>query len=528
MTHCHRPIPQRRTFAAIVWAGALGLSGGPVCAATNPTHQVVFPYTSGVQTAAFGPDGASVYCCAHTYPINVWAVIVHVWPEALGIVVGIVTVVCGIIILKAVRRPRREGISYCRKCNYDLTGQSGSTCPECGRDTANRGSVLGKTLLRRVALPAVVWFVFTAGYSVLWTCRIPRDNAASRWIEWPSKSLARWSDEHQVAWLQRLKSFGEDIVRVDLATGGTTLVRERLHSTYMNLTVTPDGRSLILADDGGPVLMDLATGHEHGAVTLPGGLVDIQGDQVLGYSRDGSAAYVQWFDEPRCVTGVSAWTLATGKLATLVETPAYTDPTASGGRGHWSRRFVRIGESDPPRFVSVPTFMEAFPTKSFEVRVHGAGSEIVNRYRVPGANPSALPVITPDGSKMFLSGQHGGAIGVEPSSGESLGALDLHGGIGEALSLDASGDLLCIPGSHSVILRDTVARAWAGEYALPGGTFAPRPRISSDGKWLMATCQLPVPPGQSVTNYYSHELVLWRLPDRVKQVQGGRPSTESH
>src|SRR5262245_12821736 len=41
-------------------------------------------------------------------------------------------------------RPRRRGVSYCRRCNYDLSAQllAAGVCPECGRSTAGRGTII--------------------------------------------------------------------------------------------------------------------------------------------------------------------------------------------------------------------------------------------------------------------------------------------------------------------------------------------------------------------------------------------------
>jgi len=48
-------------------------------------------------------------------------------------------------------RPQRLGSTpFCRRCGYNLTGLSGSRCPECGADVTQPGAVLvGERVVRR-------------------------------------------------------------------------------------------------------------------------------------------------------------------------------------------------------------------------------------------------------------------------------------------------------------------------------------------------------------------------------------------
>jgi hypothetical protein len=55
--------------------------------------------------------------------------------ELLFIMVGMV----GVILLFVALRPRRKGNSlHCRKCEYDLTGNTSGRCPECGSELTGR------------------------------------------------------------------------------------------------------------------------------------------------------------------------------------------------------------------------------------------------------------------------------------------------------------------------------------------------------------------------------------------------------
>ncbi len=74
----------------------------------------------------------------------------------IGAVVAIAAVVCLLIgIARILRRPRASGRQYCRRCNHDVHAAHGeqpssSLCPECGATLSGRGTVVGRTRLRRL------------------------------------------------------------------------------------------------------------------------------------------------------------------------------------------------------------------------------------------------------------------------------------------------------------------------------------------------------------------------------------------
>ncbi len=479
-------------------------------------YRISFPESSGVHSAVFSADGKSVFVDVAIQPVDAWGALVYLWPEVLGGVVLIATLLAAFLLVRVARRRRRAGVPYCRKCNYDLTGQSQGRCPECGVETTSVAPVIGRPFMRRVGPMLAIWLVLASGYGAMWAFRLPRSGSASRWLNWPSERLAREADARQIGWLQKWKCSGEKVVEVDLATGKVTrTIAVRTVASYMDMSLTPDGRSVVLAGVQGLSLVDVRSGRERAQVHLPGEpMVDVHGEQVLGYSLDGKTAYVHWVGRQDGICGVSAWNLETGAATTIVKTSAYHDPRANGGI--YGRRFLRVGREEPPRFISVPTFMESFGSKSFVVRVHGADGSSEKSFDLGTAvDCSATPAITPDGGSMFLTGQYGhGILGFVPTTGESLGRLNLPmQNAWDTPALNAPGTLLAVPSHGPIELRDTTKKAWVASLRVPSQLIAPRPGFSEDGKWLLAVCQIYGGPGAMPLSRNTHELLIWKLPE---------------
>ncbi len=79
----------------------------------------------------------------------------------IGAAVALVAIVCLLVgFARILRRPRASGRRYCRRCNHDVNAAGGdqpshSPCPECGAPLARRGTVMGRTRLRRLATVAI-------------------------------------------------------------------------------------------------------------------------------------------------------------------------------------------------------------------------------------------------------------------------------------------------------------------------------------------------------------------------------------
>jgi hypothetical protein len=95
----------------------------------------------------------------------------------------------GILLLAVGLWPRRVGTTrFCRRCGYDLTGQSGARCTECGRDVSlPRAWVVG----RRVRRP----WVIAAGAALLVATLAPLGLATYVWargVDWYPYKPTSW------------------------------------------------------------------------------------------------------------------------------------------------------------------------------------------------------------------------------------------------------------------------------------------------------------------------------------------------
>jgi hypothetical protein len=87
------------------------------------THHISFPETQGIRSVVFSHDGNTAYANAFVNVLDVWQVGVHFWPEILGAIAGLATLVALLLVARSLRRPRRVGLPHCPACNYDLSGR---------------------------------------------------------------------------------------------------------------------------------------------------------------------------------------------------------------------------------------------------------------------------------------------------------------------------------------------------------------------------------------------------------------------
>ena len=89
--------------------------------------------------------------------ISLTAVLLWVALGALGLAIG--------LWCWAGRLRRRDGDPHCRRCDYNLRGTPGLTCPECGGSTARPfiGERRWYRPLRRVAMVCLLFAVGSGG-----------------------------------------------------------------------------------------------------------------------------------------------------------------------------------------------------------------------------------------------------------------------------------------------------------------------------------------------------------------------------
>ena len=142
---------------------------------------------------AFASDKPVLYVHSHVPMVNIWPNLVALWPELLGGVLAIATVLMVIVVLRMRSRPRTAGKPYCRRCNYDLSPQvrvrsvdgrdsfewdNAARCPECGTPLAGAKPITGCRFRRRAAPVVVGWLCLALAYCGLHVMRLPRGGSA--------------------------------------------------------------------------------------------------------------------------------------------------------------------------------------------------------------------------------------------------------------------------------------------------------------------------------------------------------------
>ncbi len=148
--------------------------------------------------------------------VNAWRAVSYYWPE----VFAAVSLLAGATWLwRLLRRPRRPGEPYCRRCNYCLKAVSAEICPECGGALGGRMRVIGRPRKWRLGAALLLAAALPLAYAACFPF-VPREGAFSEWFNWWSAGLAELAAKHKLQWLadrggRRLSM----IVEMDLATG---------------------------------------------------------------------------------------------------------------------------------------------------------------------------------------------------------------------------------------------------------------------------------------------------------------------
>lgn len=162
------------------------------------------PRSSTPNDIALSADGSRLVFTQDAEVLNVWWVIVWVWPE-------IVATLAGLLVLwglwRVVRRRRRfpaERGPYCRKCAYETRDLASSECPECGKALAGKGTTRGIAWERTVATAVILFFAAACIVTVYGLTSPPRIGTVNDWFNWRSESLARSARGTNYKWLENL------------------------------------------------------------------------------------------------------------------------------------------------------------------------------------------------------------------------------------------------------------------------------------------------------------------------------------
>jgi hypothetical protein len=529
---------------ALAAAGAFGQSQGvvPVVDANVPpptrwTYHLAFSEVAdGVRSAVFAPDRPSIYVHLNMEVFDAWRALVWYWPEVLGAALGVATIAALLIAWRVARRRQVAGAPHCRRCNYDLSPQvergergkfrppadEGARCPECGVLIARARPVRGRRTWVRLSPLAAAWAVLAGGYGAMLIAGVAREGRATYWFDWSSASLAGSIKAHQLGGLAKFIVTGDRVVEVDLRTGKVSrVVTTRRSRTWCEISVTPDGSGLILAGDerGTLQLIGTRTGRRKSAVHLPGPghPMGSRWRTVVGYSPDGKSAYVQWEGEQSEFSGIGAWDLATNRVVALAQTPGFKRDA------YWYSRPFLVRAGSMPAVVSYPSFMEAFPQKSFVLKFHGRDeSAPVKEFAVnPVPGPNQDPRVTVDGAAVFVTSQYGDSIlrvGLdEPHTVDALSAGARYQ-FGEWLELSRDNRYL-VAGSamRCLLVRDMQGKRWVGTLDMPSALYGPKPEISADNRWVAAVAQT----GDGRGTPFRDELVVWDLRQILSSTSSG-------
>lgn len=106
------------------WCKTVGL-----CIAAAGVVWLAYCAILAIEIARGSPDGAGLTALGeYSYFV---VVLIPIWVGVL--IVGSIGVVILSELVALFRRPMREG--ECRKCSYNLTGNTTDICPECGEPT---------------------------------------------------------------------------------------------------------------------------------------------------------------------------------------------------------------------------------------------------------------------------------------------------------------------------------------------------------------------------------------------------------
>lgn len=505
----------------------------------EPTYTFSSPESAVGHAVLFHPDGARAYGLFHAETLDMWKLAVNYWPEAGGVVVGLIGLPLVMLAVRALRRPQRANQLYCRRCNYNLAGlpalstlgkgppkEPEARCPECGVDLNRRRPVRGIPTWKRAAIPLCVSIALVAGYASLWAFHLPRSGTATTWVNWTSKW---WYDQaQQRQWTDLLKKYrtrGDLIIEYDLATGRTnrTLYRSSLATSFPPL-LTPDGLMMIVS---GPVQGSLAristeTGRRLGWIQVapPASDWDPFAPPVIGFNGRGDQAYLNVADHPSSLSRLLAWDLRRDEATQVLTAELYKDEFGPRS-GAYKRRFAVLPASNVPRFLSMPGFMETSYTRDFTLKIHTPGEEDRSIKGRADIDPMAPPIVTPDGRFAFFKCDLYCIAGYDLTSGESAGVLKLSYGDypSENLAVSPDGRLLAVPcRPNCFLLRDLTRQLWLARLEHAKDPFQQRPVFSPNGRWLGASFQQSfngrpnVPPG----GVYPFGIVVFDLAPVIK------------
>lgn len=444
----------------------------------EPAYTLNYGPGAWAVSAQLSPDGSTLYVQVREEGINIWAMLASLWPEILGGLAALITLVLAIMLLRRLRSPQEIGAPYCRACGYNLRGYASqvqrpdtapSGCPECGVNLIRRPPRPGRSMVRRTWRLGVLAAAVALGYAAMHVAGLPRVGRAAEWLHWRWPALEKYAEEKSWTWVQAFRADYDRLWALDAATGAVKRPLRTIPGTsQIPMAISPDGRTLVAGQgDRGLIAVDAATGrcirrHRAPAVATRWWF---RYDHIAGFSGDSTTVYATRIDEPDWFERLIAWNYATGEVETLISRPAARIDVAQRGTIPACRRYRHVPGPDPPSFLSVPGFLEAYHRKHYDVQLHRG---VVPRNLVDLGDRYTMqaPVIDARGRRFFISAMHEGVDGYDLRTGESLGTVTAiqmfdTGWPDLAISPDGRFLFMATVTTDSILVRDLEARRWA-------------------------------------------------------------------
>ena len=487
----------------------------------QPLHYIPFDMPEKARDVLFLGETGRAIVHLHIEAINLWEVAVFIWPEVLGTLAGLWLLAALWVVWRRAHRPRRRGVLFCRRCNYELGAiddrehliAANAVCTERGRDITPRLLVRGRSQRWRVLRPLAVGLLPAVAFGVLVAfVGFNRTGPPVRWFSLPSVRACELAAERGWTWFDGLRRGTDRFEEWDLETGQRLrVIRTGPGRTFTRACLTTDGSGLIVWGQGSSslVCIDTATGQIRSRLTLPSAAGMAFGEPgIVSYPGDTETVFVLVLDHDAEQHVFYRWNTVSGVAAEFHRTPAW-----SYQPGVPVERSLALTTIDnEPMLVMLPTFMESFRRDVFEVRVLSLSGEVVRTFDIePKPEPMGAAVVP--GEPRLYTPSSMGLAGIDLATGKPLGILrkgsEMIGT--REIATTASGRLLLAPSINDTILvRDTRAAAWLPSLLEDTPGYAPQLSVSPEGRWVAAVLQRNT--GTPAQKSFAHDMLIWKLP----------------
>jgi hypothetical protein len=347
-------------FSRAVIAGQ-ATSPGPTSVPKIPPDRVISvnldidPLTT---SAVMSGRGDKLYLFTSFEGVDLWRLFVHYWPEISCVALVLLSLWMIRRAWRLVRRGQTIGEPYCRRCNYQLSHVSSSTCPECG------ASVLGRN--RRIARPIGPRFrcylllaiaaMTTAGvYFQVWDT-MQRQWGAKDWFACRLRS--KWLVKHVKPHVEDAVVIGHALVEIDLNSNAPArwLRPYRWSSPTQNYfpdgigaRITSDGNFMYAVIEGRVYVFNLSNGDYYKPP-----IQDLGTSASIMPSPDGRTLYVVDY----------------AQVVSAYDTGTWSQVDASGVQV--------IAQTSTPTNPNDPPFGFLWDLRADPMRLHVFGNEIMN------------------------------------------------------------------------------------------------------------------------------------------------------